>query len=174
MKRKTKTAKSLRALTFTSVSVAISVVLCRFLGFTPLDSPVRFEFGFLPIGIVAEFFGPVYSGVGYLVADLIGSFIQGYAPNPYITVCKLLTGVIMGLFFTRGRTSLPWVIAVFTIINFYIDFLLMSPIFVFMYGWDWGVTFVTRAVNAAVTLPFRIISFYIASKALKKPLSRLL
>ncbi len=150
----------------------MSVLLCRFLGFAPLNSPVRFDFGFLPIAITAELFGPFYSGIAYLAADIIGSFVQGYAPNVYISACKLLTGILMGVFFTRGRTSLPRIIIAFSVINVFIDFLLMSPNFVFMYGWEWGVTFATRAVNAALTLPFRIITFYISAKALKKPLAR--
>ena len=117
-------------------------------------------------------FGPLYSGVGYLVADIIGSFIQGYAPNPWIAACKLISGILMGVFFTRGRTSLPRIIIAFVLINVLVDFLLMTPIFVFMYGWTWGATFATRAVNAALTLPFRIVTFYILAKALKKPLSK--
>ncbi len=173
MKKKAKAHASLVKLTFTAMASAMSVVLCRFLGFAPLDSPIRFDFGFLPIAIVAQMFGPAYSGISYLVADIVGSFIQGYAPNPYISACKLISGIIMGIFFTRGRTSLPRVILTFSIINVFIDFLLMSPIFVFMYKWTWGSTFATRAVNAAATLPFRIIVFYAVSRALKKPLSRL-
>ncbi len=171
MKRRT-TSKTLVRLCITAVAVAMSVVVCRFLGFTPLDSPVRFDFGFLPIAVIAEMFGPVCSGIGYLIADVIGSFVQGYAPNPWIAACKLLSGVIMGIFFTRGRTSLPRVIVAFTLINAVVDFLLMTPIFVFMYGWTWSATLATRAVNAALTLPFRIVTFYILSRALKKPLAR--
>lgn len=172
MQRKSKLQKSTLALSFTALATAMSVVVCRFLGFTPLDSPIRFDFGFLPIAVLAEMLGPVYSGISYLAADVIGSFVQGYAPNPYIAVCKLLTGVIMGLFFSRGRTSLPRVIIAFSIINVAIDFVLMTPIFVFMYEWTWGVTFATRAANAAATLPFRVITFYVLARVLKKPLAR--
>ena len=170
--RRSASSKAFLKLSFTAAAVAMSVVVCRFLGFTPLDSPVRFDFGFLPIAVIAEMFGPLYSGVGYLVADIIGSFIQGYAPNPWIAACKLISGVLMGVFFTRGRTSLPRIIIAFVLINVLVDFLLMTPIFVFMYGWTWGATFATRAVNAALTLPFRIVTFYILAKALKKPLSK--
>ena len=170
--KRTTTSKTLVRLCITAVAVAMSVVVCRFLGFTPLDSPVRFDFGFLPIAVIAEMFGPVYSGVGYLIADVIGSFVQGYAPNPWIAACKLLSGVLMGIFFTRGRTSLPRVIVAFTLINAAVDFLLMTPIFVYMYSLPWSVAFATRAVNAALTLPFRIVTFYILSRALKKPLAR--
>ncbi len=172
MKKRTNAHDSLIAMTFTALAAAMSVVLCRFLGFAPLDSPVRFDFGFLPIAVIAQLFGPLYAGVGYLAADILGSFVQGYAPNPYIAACKLLSGIIMGVFFTRDRTSLPRVIIAFCLINTLIDFLLMSPIFVFMYGWSWSATFAARAVNAAATLPFRIIGFYLAARALKKPLRR--
>ena len=170
--RKNTRNKAFLKLSFTAAAVAMSVVVCRFLGFTPLDSPVRFDFGFLPIAVIAEMFGPIYSGFGYLAADVIGSFVQGYAPNPWIAACKLLTGLIMGVFFTRGRTSLPRVIIAFVLINTLVDFLLMTPIFVFMYGWTWGTTLATRALNAALTLPFRIVTFYILAGALKKPLSK--
>lgn len=173
MQRNKKRTSAVIKLSVTAAAVAMSVVVCRFLGFTPMDSPVRFDFGFLPIAIIADLFGPIYSGVGYLVADIIGSFVQGYAPNPYIAVCKLLTGVVMGLFFKNGRTSLPRAVIAFAVINTAIDFLLMTPIFVFMYGWTWETTFTVRAINAAATLPFRIITFYVLSKALKRPLGRL-
>lgn len=171
MRRKSTSERLLR-LCMTAVSVAMSVVVCRFLGFTPLDSPVRFDFGFLPIAVIGWLLGPVYSGAGYLAADIIGSFVQGYAPNPWIATCKLLTGVVMGLFFKRGRVSFFRTALCFLFINAVVDFLLMTPIFVFMYGWTWGATFATRAVNAALTLPFRIVTFYILARGLRKPLAR--
>ena len=171
MRRRSTSVRLLR-LCMTAVAVAMSVVVCRFLGFTPLDSPVRFDFGFLPIAVIGWMLGPVYSGAGYLAADIIGSFVQGYAPNPWIAACKLVTGVVMGLFFKKGRASLLRTVLCFLIINTVVDFLLMTPIFVFMYGWTWSATLATRAVNAALTLPFRIVTFYILARALKKPLAR--
>ena len=84
-------------LVFTAVMVAASVILCRFLGFSPANSTVRFDLGFLPLAVVGELYGFPYSGIGYLLADIIGSLLHGYAPNPYISACKLLTGVFMGV-----------------------------------------------------------------------------
>lgn len=165
---------SLRAMTFTAAAAAMSVILCRFLGFAPQDSLVRFDFGFFPLAIVGQMLGAVYSGVGYLTADIIGSFVQGYAPNIWISACKLLTGVIMGISFGgRRRVSLPRVIVTFILINVLVDFLLMSPIFVFMYGMELGAALYTRALNAAVTLPVRVITFYFLSRALERPLAHI-
>lgn len=165
---------SLRAMTFTAAAAAMSVMLCRFLGFSPQDSPVRFDFGFFPLAIVGQAFGAAYAGVGYLVADIIGSLVQGYAPNIWISGCKLLTGFIMGAAFGgRRHVSLPRVVIAFTLINVLIDFLLMTPIFVFMYRIELGAALYTRGLNAAVTLPVRIITFYILARALERPLAHI-
>lgn len=164
----------LLALTFTAAAAAMSVILCRFLGFSPQDSPIRFDFGFFPLAIVGQAFGAVYAGAGYLVADVIGSLLQGYAPNIWISLCKLVTGFIMGISFGgRRRVSLLRTVITFAVINVFVDFLLMSPIFVFMYGMELGAALYTRALNAAVTLPVRIITFYFLSRALERPIAHM-
>ncbi len=169
-----KTNRMIFALSVTAAMVALSVVFCRFVGFSPENSAFRFEFGFLPIAFAAELFGPIWSGVAYLVADAIGSLFSGYAPNPLIAACKLLTGAVMGLFFTQSiykkRPSLLRIILAFSLIAVFIDFLLMSPILMALYGWTAGFTFGMRAINAAINLPIRIFSFYLIRKAMDKPL----
>ncbi len=167
-----KKSNTLFKVSITSVAVAMSIVVCRYLGFSPQDSIVRFDLGILPLAIIADLFGPIYSGVGYLAADVLGQLIQGFAPNPWISACKLLSGVMMGLGFSRGRTSLLRITLTFTFINVFIDFLAMSPVFALVFGYTWGTAFLTRAINALITLPIRIILFYILTKSLKKPLAR--
>ena len=172
--QKRNVSKTVFAISVTAAMVALSVVFCRFVGFSPENSAFRFEFGFLPIAFVAELFGPLWSGVAYLVADAIGSLFSGYAPNPAIAACKLLTGVVMGLFLSnriyKKRPSLLRVIIAFSIIAVGVDFLLMSPILMALYGWTAGVTFGMRAINAGINLPIRILSFYLIRKAMDKPL----
>ena len=170
-----KTNKTILALSVTAAMTALSVVFCRFIGFSPENTAFRFEFGFLPIAFVAELFGPLWSGVAYLVADIIGSLFSGYAPNPFISACKLLTGAFMGLFLSHGiykkRPSILRIILAFSLIAVFVDFLLMSPILMALYGWTAAVTFGMRAINAAINLPIRIASFYLIRRAMDKPLS---
>lgn len=172
--QKRKNRKLIFALSVAAAMTALSVVFCRFVGFSPENSAFRFEFGFLPIAFVAELFGPLWSGISYLVADAIGSLFSGYAPNPAIAACKLLTGAVMGFFFAQGiykkRPSLLRIIIAFSLIAVFIDFLLMSPILMALYGWTADFTFGMRAINAAINLPIRILSFYIIRKAMDKPL----
>ena len=55
-------------LTTTAVMIAMSVVLCRLLGF-PQTGVYRIEISFLPIAVVAMLYGPIWSGVAYGIAD---------------------------------------------------------------------------------------------------------
>ena len=173
MKTKKKASIGIFKMTATAAMVALSVILCRFLGIAPEGALWRFELGFLPLAFVGRLFGPWYSGLGYLVADIIGSFVHGYAPNPWISLCKLLTGFIMGVFFHKRRFKFPTCAIAFLIIGFFIDFLLMSPIFIFMYGNEPSVAFLTRAVNAAVNAPLRIGVLYLLGRSSEKQLSSL-
>lgn len=152
--------------------VALSVVFTRFLGFSPEGTPFRFEIGFLPIAILASAIGPIYAGIGYLTADIIGSLLSGYAPNLWITLCQLLSGVIMGFAFYNKKHSLSRTVITFSIIAVLIEILFKSPIFVWMYSWTWGYTLATRAINALINLPLRITAYYFTMKALSRPMEK--
>lgn len=172
--QKRKMNKTVLALSITAAMVALSVVFCRFVGFSPENTAFRFEFGFLPIVFVAELFGPIWSAVAYLVADAIGSLLSGYAPYPWIALCKFITGFIMGVFFYRKiykkSPSLLREIIAFTLIAVFVDFLAMTPILMKLYSWTFEVTAGARAINAAINLPLRIVSFCILRKCMEKPL----
>ncbi len=132
-----------------------------------MDSSIRFEIGFLPIAILGEALGPLYSGAAYLLADILGSLVQGYPPNPWIAACKLLFGVAVGCFFYRRRATLLRSILVFSLIAVLIDVIAMTPIFIWMYGQPPSAAYWTRGVTAALNLPIRIVSYYYLSRALK-------
>ncbi len=182
------TKNSLTAIAVTAAMTAISVVLCRYLGFSPENSPLRFELGFLPISIVAYLFGPVYAGAGYLISDIIGSFLSGYAPFPLISLCKLLLGIGMGIAFYRKPPSLSRTILAFLVLNLAIDVGLMSPSLSLLYTmtgqlppdlilFDWHpavCVFIWRLIDVSITFPLRVATFYFLLRALEKPFSRLI
>lgn len=153
--------------------IALSVVLCRYLGFSPENTPFRFEIGYLPIAFVAYLFGPVYSSAAYLAADIIGSLLGGYAPNPWISGCQCIFGAVMGFAFHRRRVTLSRIAICFSAIAVFIEFALKSPIFVLLYGWTWGFTLWTRALNALINLPIRVVLFYFTLKVTKRQLDML-
>lgn len=160
--------------TATAVMIAMSVILCRYLGFSPQDTMVRFEIGFLPIALVAYLFGPIYSTAAYVIADVIGSLISGYAPNLWITAAQAVFGLIMGLFFYKKKLSLLRVSLVFLLISAIVEVLIKAPIFIYMFGYTPGLAFGVRALNAALNLPVRIILLYLLARALEIPLKKLM
>ena len=152
---------------------ALSVVFTRFLGFSPEGTPFRFEIGFLPIAVAAYATGPFYAAAAYLTADVIGSLFSGYAPNPWITLAQVVSGVLMGCFFHK-KHSLTRTVLCFTLIALISEVLIKTPALAIMYSWTLGFTFGTRALNALLNLPIRIVLYYFTLKALKKPLDELL
>ena len=173
MKNK-KAEKQIFYLTLTSVMIAMSVIFCRFLGFSAEGTPFRFEIGFLPIAFIGYMLGPIYSGMGYLVADIIGSLFSGYAPNIWISLTKLAAGLLFGFFFHKKRFNLTGTIVAFSFVAVAVDFILMSPIFVYMYAWTWKYTLVMRAINAAINLVIRVTFYYFLMRLLKKQMDGLI
>ena len=91
------------------VLIAMVILLSRVLrvdlGFA------RFTLGSVCTVMGGIWFGPAAGGLIGGVADLLGSFLQGYAPNPLITVSAVLWGVIPALMLryvdgTKGRKVL--------------------------------------------------------------------
>ena len=159
----TKNGKILLRLTTTAVMIAMSVVLCRLLGF-PQTGTYRIELGFLPIAVVAMLYGPLWAGAAYGIADLIGAAIFT-GINPFITLCKIAFGVIMGLFFyRREKVGLLRCVLCFLIVGAAIDIVCMCPIFVFMFGYTWEVSLTTRTIAALINTPARIVVFWLVSK----------
>lgn len=173
MPKSKKQTVSLFPLIFTAVMVAASVVLCRFLGFSPSNTSYRFDLGFLPLATVGQMYGAVYSGIGYVLADLIGSLLHGYAPNPYISLCKLITGLLFGIGFHNKRITWKRTILIFSINTLTVDLGLMPPVFVFLYAYPWSVAYITRLINAVFALPLWSVSFYFFWRACGKMLNSL-
>ena len=161
-KRRGSAHAALVRLSFAAIMAAVSVVLCRWLGFSPGDSMYRVEIGFLPIAVVAVLAGPLWSAASYGVADLVGSLMIGMGMNPLIFVCKILTGAIFGIFLYRRRPGITLSVIVSVVIGVWIDTLAMAGVFT-LYGWapTYAVALKVRAINAAINLPLRIALIYV-------------
>ncbi|MBK5253975.1 MAG: folate family ECF transporter S component [Peptostreptococcaceae bacterium] len=86
-----------------SLLIALTIILTRFLAVTfPM---VRIGFGFLPIAIAAILYGPIWAGVTYAIADVIGMMVfpTGGAYFPGFTLSVFLVGIIYG-FVLYGHT----------------------------------------------------------------------
>lgn len=160
-----KTRNFLIRLTTTAVMIAMSVVFCRLLGF-PQTGAYRIEIGFLPIAVVAMLYGPVWGGAAYGIADLIGAAIFT-GVNPFIALCKILFGAAMGVFFyRREKIGFFRILFCFLFVGAVIDIGFMSPIFVYMFGYDWRSALALRGLATLVNTPVRILLMWLVVKYL--------
>lgn len=90
-----KTVWSTYTLVMLGVLVAMTIVLSRFfaiyLGFA------RFTLGSVCTIMAGLWFGPLAGALSGMVADLLGTILQGFAVNPIITVGAMVWGVIPAL-----------------------------------------------------------------------------
>ena len=151
--------------TTSAMMIALSIIFCRYLGF-PTSGMYRVEIGFLPIAIIAILYGPVWSAVSYGIADLIGALIWT-GVNPFILLCKIIFGLLMGLvFYGREKIGIARNILFFLLIGIVVDISMMKPIFVYMFGYTWESALIFRSVACLVNTAARIILMVLADKFL--------
>lgn len=86
-----------KKLATSAILVALAVILTRVLAINVLI--VKIGFGFIPIVVAALYLGPVYAGVIYAIADIIGTFMFPVgAYNPAFTISNFLNGLVYGAF----------------------------------------------------------------------------
>lgn len=73
--------KTITYLTTVGIFTALSVILTRYLGFSPQNSSLRLSLGNIPVMLTGIVCGPLYGAICGLLADAIGCFLSGYAPN---------------------------------------------------------------------------------------------
>jgi dihydrofolate synthase/folylpolyglutamate synthase len=160
-------------LSLSAMMAALSIVLCRLLGFSPGDSMLRIEIGFLPVALVGALFGPLWGALTYGVADLVGSLVTT-GMNPLILVCKILTGLLFGFLPKRRRGAIIPTVLLMLTVGVVIDVALMSGVFV-LYGYapTYFSAMLTRLLNAGVNLPIRIFLYLLTLSAAEPAIKRL-
>ena len=139
-----------RTLALSGVLIALNVVLSRFVSI-PVGNSLRISVAQIPVILAGIWFGPVIGGLTGMIGDLIGTAINGYAPNPFITFSATLVGVIPALLapyirknaensFNRFLRFLPVIALTMLITSQGLTTLGLSV----MYGMPFAATFLTR------------------------------
>ena len=102
-KSEKKPYQNIHVLICLALLAALQIVMTRIfkinLGFA------RFNLGSVATIMAGLWFGPVCGALTGGVADLLGSFLQGYAPNPVIMIAAMLWGVIPAMLFARASSG---------------------------------------------------------------------
>ena len=91
----TKRTQAIKALVYSAMLAAISVVMARLLSFS-VAGGVRWSLDKFPLFLAGMFFGPVMGGLTGFVADFTGSLMQ-FGFNPLLCVPAILYGLCGGL-----------------------------------------------------------------------------
>lgn len=154
-------------LVITAILIALEVILTRFVGIsTPM---LRISFGFLPMVVVAMYYGPIWGGGAYALADVLGSLIfPTGAYFPGFTVSACLTGIICGLFLHKRKvtvgTSLAAVIAVVLGINLLVNTFWLTIIL----GKGYMAMLPARFVKELLCVPIDTALILVLSKATRR------
>jgi ECF transporter S component (folate family) len=103
----------IRTIAYCALLAAISIVLARWLSYSPFGS-VRWSLDKFPLFLAGMLFGPLAGGMTGLVADATGSMMQ-YGFNPILCPPAILYGVFGGLFrmWIAKKPVLPKLAAVY-------------------------------------------------------------
>lgn len=143
-----KNGNKVKIMAFAGALIAMNIVLARMLAIN-IGPTLRITVSQTPVYLAGFWFGPVIGGICGFLGDLIGSLLQGYAPNPFISVSAILTGVLPGLMkvLMKKRIEIWHVLGIMTL-NGLAGALGFTCIGLHMYyGTPWVVLYSTRIVQ---------------------------
>lgn len=159
-------------ITMLGLLIALTVILSRIFGFETQFIKISFEF--VPKIIMGALFGPMWTGIGAVLADTIGMMLFARSAFfPGFTLNAFIGGLIYGYFFYQKEVT--WKNAILCSLSITIIVsLILTPIWLMiMYnqpitsGVIWG----PRVIKALVMFPIQLILNYVVGRAL--PLKRL-
>lgn len=146
-----KKENKVKIMVFAGALIAMNIVLARLLVIN-IGPTLRITVSQTPVYLAGFWFGPVVGGICGFLGDLIGSLLQGYAPNPFISVSAILTGVLPGLMmhFMKKRMEIWHVLGVL-VVNGLIGSLGFTCIGLHLYyGTPWAVLYAGRVIQTVL------------------------
>lgn len=145
-----------RQLVFMAFLITLKVVLTRFLGIDFMGI-VRISFSFIVTAIMAVYFGPVLTGVGCGIADVIGAvlFPRG-AYFPGFTLSAIIIGVIYGIFLYKKHFSWWRILVIELLVLIFITAGLNSVWLAMITGKAYTVLLIPRVTEALLMLPIEV------------------
>lgn len=160
MKRKFDT----KMLVTAALLIALQIILSRFLSINAWN--LKIGFAFTAIFVAAYLYGPWFSAVVAVIADVVGaSLFPSGAFFPGFTVTAVLSGLVMGLFLYKKQTP-GRIIAAVAIDQLILGLLLNSYWLSILYGSPYLPLLATRAVQCLVMMPVMYFTISALSKML--------
>lgn len=166
-----KNTNKVKIMAYAGVLIAMNIVLARLVAIN-IGPTLRITVSQTPIYLAGLWFGPVIGGICGVLGDLIGCLIQGYAPNPFISVSALLTGMLPGIMMYFVKKPGMFHVLGVTCINGIVGSLGFTCVGLHIYyGTPWAVLYTGRIVQ---TILLTIVNTMLVFFLYKSPLTAFL
>ena len=147
-----------------AVLIALNVVLSRFLSINAWN--LKIGFTFVSIFVAGYFYGPLFSTVVAVIADLLGALLFPSGPFfPGFTVTAMLTGLLFGFILHKKQT--PARILITVLIDQLILGLIVNTYWLsILFGTTFGAVVVTRIVQCLIMMPVQFVTISLLMKKL--------
>ena len=159
-----------RAIAYSALLAALSIVLARLLSFAPTPS-TRWSLDKFPIFLAGMFFGPVVGGLTGLAADTVGCLFSPYGINPLFSLPAILYGVFGGIFRRQiaKKPAILWLILGYAVPAVFGSILYQSAALAWFYNpAAFAASFVmnlaSRGVQFAVVSTVEVMAIYLLLK----------
>ena len=157
--------KSVRSLSVCAMLTAMCVMLGMF--HLPLGNSIQLSFGYLAMGLLGAWYGPVMAALCGGISDLLsfllfpsGVFFPGF------TLSAMLGGFLYGLVLYRKSIRFCRVLVAFALVGILINFILNTFWVALLYGYGIWALLPVRAFKNLVTIPLNAFLFYLIAKPL--------
>jgi ECF transporter S component (folate family) len=171
MLKMTKRKISTRSIALLGVMIAVVVVFSRFFAYE--TTYLKISFSFIPETFIGMLFGPLWSGIGNAVADVVGMLLFPKAAYfPGFTLNAFISGFIYGFFYYKKELTWKRIIIATLIVTVLIN-IILTPIWLFMmYKASLTIFAVPRIVKTIIFFPIQVVATYYLGN--KVPYKRLL
>ncbi len=160
--------KNLKVVTACGILAALGVVL-RYVASIDIGQFIRIGFSDLPNVVASTLFGPVVGGVFAGVLDVIKYLIKPTGPFfPPLTVCCVVSGVILGLFLYHRPLKLYRVFLAYLTEKIVVGIVLKSWALSILYESAMAVVLPTRILTNLIMLPIDTVIAFLILKAVRK------
>jgi len=159
--------KKTKTLVITSLLIAITIILARFLAIN--TSFVRISLEFLPIALSAILSGPIIGGITGAIADIIGATLFPTGTFfPGFTLSAFLAGIFYGIFLYKKELTIIRIIIAVIIKVIVVDLILVTLWLIILYKLPLEALIVARLIKSSLIIPIEVSMIYFIIRPIKK------
>ena len=133
---------NVRLLTQLAMLIALQFVLSKFCSIST-DS-IRIGFGFVPMVVCGVLYGPGWTALAYVIADVLGGLLIYGSVNPFITISVAVCGLGYGFFLHKpGAKTFPHALCA-ALVSLFCTMVITTWALSVMYTTNFWVQFGTR------------------------------